>query len=318
MIVTLTPLTDFAPVPRVEVGLLDEAFRWNGGGTTVEGPDDLDGGGPSSGGGGYDAGTAFTYVVDLPPSTDRVTLWRQSAGRWLKVRGAVSRSFASSFGILDLEAGRVDNAYEIECFNGATSLGRVPLGSVLLPHVGERYQAVVQQPLSPRLNVLVEELDIMVPSVTTNAPGELVYTEGSRFPSLVGFGPRRGLENVEVAFSAPTREFAAQLRATLGTDTQEQLPVWLIRSAHPLLPPVFFCEVRSLVEEGVNLHVGGTVSRFTARVTEVAPPAPALMESPLRYSDLMAVFPTYSALEAALPTYSQVNTAFEYAGAAGD
>jgi hypothetical protein len=317
VIVSLTPLSDFAPVPRVEIRLTEEVFSWDGGDAGADGPDLLDGGGASSGGGGFDAGTASTVVVDVPAGTDRVTFWRSTEGRPLKVRGGVQRAFSGSAGLLDLEAGfDVPSSYEVECFSGSVSLGRLPLGSVVLPWTGDPDACLVQQPLNPRLNAVVVNLEGSWPAISRSAPGERVYTQGSSYPSVVGFGPRQGITDAAVDFGASTRDVASRVWATLGTQEAPQLPIWLIRTHQGLLPRVFFGMVDTLQEIDVDLWNGGW-SRFSSQLTEVAPPAPALVESPLRYSDLAAVFPTYSALKAALPRYSQVTTAFEYAGAAG-
>ena len=318
VIVSLIPRPDFGPVPRVEVRLIEEAFSWDAGGPDDVGPDSLDGGGASTSSAGFDAGSATTVTVDLPVGTDRVTMWRECQGRRIKVRGGVDRSFSGAVGLLDLEAGfDVPSSYEIECFAGSTSLGRVPLGSVVLPWVGDEDGCLIQQPLNPRLHAVVTDLQGAWGAVERSAPGDLVYTEGRSFPSLVGFGPRRAVEGAPAVFAAPSREVASRVWATLGSEDAPQLPVWLVRSHHGLLPRVFFGRVAVLSESDIDADGEGW-SQFSTALDEVAPPAPALVEAPLRYSDLAAVFPTYSALQAALPTYSQVNTAFEYAGAAGD
>lgn len=319
MIVSLVPHTDFAPVPRIEVRLEEEAFSFDGGGPGDVGPDSLDGGGASTSSAGFDAGTSSTVFVDLPEGTDRVTLWRTCAGRTMEVRGGIRRAFAGSISVPDVEPSDrgLPSSYEVECFSGGVSLGRVGLGSTVLPKPREKYSTIVQQPLDPHLNVVLEELDVMVPSVSRSAPGGLVRTQGNPYPSLIGFGPRGGVEGVEVAFAAPTREVAEAVWATLGSQDRPQLPVWLVRSSHPLLPPVFFCEVLNLEEQGVDLHVGGVQSRFVATVTEVAPPAPSLVVAPLSYADLDVSYASYDDRDAAYGSYSEMDSDWSLAGAAG-
>lgn len=317
MIVTLQSLGDMNPVPRVQVSL-DEGALYDGGDAEEAGESELDGGGAGEAGSLVDGGSASTVTVDVPEGTNRVTVWRTCGGRRMKVRGAIGRSFSGSLGLLDMEAGRgVPSSYELECWVGDDPAGSVSLGSALLPGSESGYHTVIQQPLSPRLNVVLEELDVMVPEVARYAPGETVGTEDSSYPTMVGFGPRSGAQEVEFAFACPDRVRSGQVWATLGDEAAPQLPVWLVRSTHPLLPPVFFCDARTLREVSLDLHIGGVQSRFFMSTREVAPPAPALVEAVLTYEDLAAVFPTYTEMQAGLPTYSQMASAWEYAGAAG-
>lgn len=318
MIVSLTPHTDMAPVPRVEIRL-EESLLYDGGDSSTPGGDTLDGGDASASGSTVDGGTPTTLIVDVPEGTDSVTLWRVSEGRRMKVRGAIDRFFAGELGVLDLEAGRkgASSQYEIECFVDGELAGTRSLGAITLPTPGPLYQTVIQQPLNPFLSVVLEEFTASVPSITREAPGEVVYTEGSRYPTLISAGPRRGVTGVQLDFIAPSRELAAQMWATLGTDDNPQLPAWLIRSNHPLLPAVFFCEVLSLAEVDHNLYVGGSQSRFRATVTEIAPPAPGLVISPLSYPDLDVTFESYDDMDEAFPSYNARDTAWDLAGAAG-
>lgn len=316
MIVSLTPLPDMAPVPRVEVRL-EAAVVYDGGSPGETGPS-LSGGTPGGTGQVLDGGTPATVSVDVPAGTDRVTLWRTCQGRSIKVRGGVDRFYGGSFALLDLEAG-FDRAstYELECWDGSTPVGRVALGSVTLPGPDDPWVTVVQQPLEPRLNVVFEETGVNAPGVGRVGPGSLVTVEGKSYPTVLSQGPRGGLSGVELSFAATTREVAAAAWATVGSEDDPQLPVWLVRSRHPLLPAVFFCDNRGLQEIGVNLHVGGTESRFELTVEEVAPPAPALVVSPLSYTDLDVSFPGYDVMDAAFTSYDARDSAWEYAGASG-
>ena len=317
MIVSLVARTDFAPVPRVEVRI-EESIDFDGGDSDTAGPGELDGGDAGGSGGVVDGGTAATVVVDVPAGTDRVTLWRRSQNRSLKGRGGVDRPFLGSLGVQDLEAGQeVTSSYELECWDGETPLGRIALGSVVLPWVGDPNGVIIQQPLDPKLNVVATNLSGSWPTLTRDAEGETVLTEGASYPIVVGFGPRQGVKEVALDFGVATRADAEKLLATLGTEERPQLPVWLIRSHQGILPRVFFCHVKSLVEIGVKQRTKGEWTRFQAVVEEVQPPAPALVMPTLTYSDLKAVFPTYSAMKAALPTYHEMATAWQYAGAAG-
>jgi hypothetical protein len=317
MIVTLTARPDMAPVPRVEIEL-QELSVWDGGTAASAPTATLDGGGPSSTGPAVSGGTASMNVVTVPDGTNRVTLWRRDGERRREVRGVIDVPFSTAkFGALDREAGRgVVSSYELDCHTAFGTTTTVLLGEVVLPAPSERSETVIQQPFNAGLHAVVTETAANVESITRQAPGELVYLEGGAYPRLVGFGPRRSLTGVELRFYADTRQAASDVWATLGDELNPQLAAWLVRSTHPLLPAVFFCEVRSLQEVDVDLAYGGTRSQFVAVVTEIEPPAPGIATPAIRYSDLVAAIgPSYTALGAALPRYSQWGTAWEFASA---
>lgn len=319
MVASLVPHTDFSPVPRIEVELAPLSV-YDGGSASSTGPTVLDGGSAGVVGSVVDGGGAVVIPVSVPDGTDRVTVWRRCEGRAIKVRGAVQRNYSGSLGFQDMEAGfGATSSYEMECFAGTTSLGRVTIGEAVLPPLeGPSWRTLVQQPLNPNLWAIVEDVDIHVPEVERAAEGELVLPEGAAFPRLVGGGPRQGIREAEIVFASDTRDIAARVWATLGTPDYPQLQAWLIRSNHPLLPRVFFCSVGVLRERSFDIHTGGTKSRFLGNVTEIESPVPAVSIPLLRYSDLVAALGgTYSAIADALPLYSEWATAWEYAGAAG-
>lgn len=279
MTVVLTPHGDMDPVPRVEI--------------VVE-------------------------ASDLPAGTDRVTFWRVSEGHSLKVRDGIDRTMVASVSLIDLEPGRgASSTYEAECWDGTVSLGRIALGTVFVPWVGATTSVLVQQPLDPHLSLEVHNLVGSWPDLTQDAPGEAVYTEGDSLPTVVGFGPRTGFEDVTIDFGVSSREDAARLRATLGTRGDPQVQVWLIRGGDSFLPRVFFCHVKRLVEVDINNRLGKGWSRFRATVTECKPPAPALVVSLLSYDDLDAGYTSYTARDAAYASYDLQDRDYSLAGLAG-
>ena len=314
MIVSLTPIPESY---RVKIRI-EPMLEFDGGAPGAVGAPLLDGGSPGSSGPVLDGGDPSMVALDLPAGTDRITVWRRCQGRAMKVRGAVGRSFVESFEALDYEAGfDVPSTYEIECFAGEQELGRVVVGSTVLPGPPEKYSTLIQQPLDPSLFVLLEESDVNVSSVERSAPGGSVGVMGRSYPTVVSAGPRGGVTGAELQLVAKDRATADAVWATLGTEDRPQLPIWLVRSRHPLLPAVFFTDAYSLRETGVNLHVGGEQSVFSLVANEVAPPAPALVVSPLTYFDLDAVFASYDERDAAFASYNEMDAAYEYAGAAG-
>lgn len=317
MIVSLVPRPDFAPVPRVELRLSD-AVSWDGGGPDDSGPDELDGGSPGAGSGGFDAGSPSTLEVTLPEGTDAITVWWTSQGRTDKVAGAVRRAMSTSFAHLDVEAGfDVPTAYEVECFADGVSVGRVALGEVVLPWTGDPDGCLVQQPLNPNLSATVVNLEGSWPSLSWKAPGERVYTQGSSYPSLVSTGPRRAAEGVALQFAAPSREVAGRVKATLGDEANPQMPVWLVRPHHGFLPRRFYAYVQELVETDFDLRMGGEWSVFSSVVDEIARPAPGLLVSPLSYTDLDVSYGSYDERDAAYASYDEMDSDWSLAGAAG-
>ncbi len=319
MIVTLTPRTDFSPVPRIEVAIID-SDSWDGGDASGTGDDSLSGGDAATTGDGYTAGNASTVTVTLPSGTATVTLWRTCQGRRMKVRGVVDRAMSGSLTVLDYEAAiNVPSGYEVECYDSAgASLGAVYLAQATLPWVGDSETVVIQQPLDPHLNASVRNMVGSWPSVSRETGGEIVYVEGAAYPRLVGTSPRRGMTDIALDLEAATRAVSASVWATLGTETASQIQVWLIRPTNAgLLPAVFFAYVESLVETDITVGIGGEISRFTATVTEVSPPAPGLVIDALSYADLDVSFESYTDMDAAYTAYSARDAAFDLAGAAG-
>lgn len=317
MIVSLTPRPEFLPVPRVEVRV-EPLAEYDGGEATDPGGTSLDGGSPAGAGAAVDGGSPATVTVDIPSGTDRVTLWRRSDGTRQEVRPVVGRDYTGTLSVMDVEPAPVTTStYELECFSGTVPLGRVTLGSVVLPWAGEDSEVVIQQPLDPRLSVKLLNLSGSWPSLTRESDGDLVNTEGSSLPTYVGAGPLRGISGMAIDFGVATRQDAAKVWATLGTQEQRQLPIWLIRGPGSFAPRAVFVRVKALTEVDINNRSGKEWSRFQAVVDEVAAPAPALIAPSLRYRDLGAVFGLYSAIGAALPTYPQWASAYEYSGAAG-
>lgn len=280
---TITPRADLAPVPRVELVI---------------------------------------NAADVPAGTDRITVWRISDGREFKVRDGIDRTMVSSVALVDVEPGRgTVSVYEAECWDGALPLGRVALGSTTVPWVGDRNSVIIQQPLDAGLSVEVQKLDGTWPELTRETPGDLVFTEGASLPVYVGFGPRRGLQGVELSVAVRTREDAERLHATLGGYGVSQLPIWLVRGDGTFLPRIFFCRVKALKEVDIDVRLpaddGESWSGFRATVDEVAPPAPAILNAILTYDDLDAGYASYTAMDAAYPSYDAKDRDYTLAGLAG-
>ncbi|KTR78008.1 hypothetical protein NS234_04900 [Microbacterium oxydans] len=243
------------------------------------------------------------------------------APSWLSAVNAsasIESAGTGSLSLIDYEPPlRGSFTYEAECWAGSESKGRVSIGTVTSPWVDSPEVVLVQQPLDPNLSLEVLNLSGSWPSLSQEAPGELVFAEGAARGTFVGFGPRRGLSGVQIDFGVSSREQAASLRATLGTERQPQLPIWLIRSTGEFFPKVVFCVVKTLVEVDIDTAMGDGWSRFQATVTECEPPAPALVIATLSYSDLDAGYASYTARDAAYASYDAQDRDYSLAGLAG-
>lgn len=258
-------------------------------------------------------------VVTTPSliaTTATITLRAKADGRTFEVRDGIRVPAATTVVRFDYEpAFNVPSVYEALCYNAAgVYLGAVRLGTVTVACD----LTVLQQPLDPRRNAIVGVLAESARAIERPASGELVWPDGAEFPVMVGQGPRRGIVGMTYSVYTDTLAMANRLQATLGGYDDRQLQMWLIRSPNRIrLPRKLFCGVANFVEADVNLRIGKEGIRFTASLTEMAPPAPGRSPSVLRYSDVGAVFSTYSALGATYTLYSDIARDQSLVGAAG-
>ena len=273
---SLTPFVDMAPVPRV---LID------------------------------------VPVVEFPAGSATVSLTRTSEGRTFAVRGGQRLPATSPAIVLDPEpAFQVVSSYTVvgHDANGAV-VGSWPIGSVSIDFAG----TVIQQPLDPRLSVQVARLKGTAETLTRGTPGTVSYAQGRVLPGLVGLGPRRGLQGVDLELFVDSFEAADALQSTLGTYDAPQLPVWLIRTpVDQRLPRVFFCHVPELEEHSVVGSSPNEYVRFSAKVTEVDPPAAGITATVLTHSDMKVFFATHTAVKAQYATHSDIKRDTSLIGAA--
>ncbi|WP_439593886.1 hypothetical protein [Microbacterium sp.] len=253
---------------------------------------------------------------DLLTDTVTVDFERRAEDRTFKVRGGMSRSATTTAVVMDYEAPfQIESVYSARCMDeDGAYMGTVTLDATTLAFGG----TVIQQPFDPKLAVEVVRLAAMAGPVRQSTPGDLVRTENSGLPTLIGTGIRGGVEGFTLAVRTDTLAAYRALQATLGTYEQPQLQAWLIRTPPPiLLPRVFFCAAPSLDAIERTLHFGEERVEFTAVVTEIEPPAPGLSPAVLRYSDLVALFDSYSDIAATYTLYSDILRDQSLVGAAG-
>ncbi len=252
-------------------------------------------------------------VGEFPAGSVSVSLVRTCEGRTMDVRGGQRLPAGSPVVVLDPEPGfGVENAYTILGHDAQGAVvGSWPLGSVVVACD----KVVIQQPLDPRLSVEVVRMAGTASALSRETPGELVYPQGQVLPGLVGLGPRRGLQKVPISVKVGSSADADTLQETLGTYTQRQLPVWLIRTPPgQRIPRILFCRVAELVELDDSWWTDEV--RFTATITEVRPPAAGIAGIALTHSDMKVFFASHTQVKARYATHSDVKRDTSLIGAA--
>ena len=255
-------------------------------------------------------------VVLFPVGSVTVSLERTAEGRTFAVRGGARKPVSAPLIVIDLEAPfGVVSSYTVVGYDAAGGIvGSWPVGVVTLDYEG----TVIQQPLDPRLSAIVDRLSATGVELVRSTPGSVVYPQASVLPSVIGLGPRRGLQGVALSVVAESEEQADRLQETLGTYDTPQLPIWLVRTPPgQRIPRVFFCHVPELVEVDTYRYTGTGWVQFDATVTEVRPPAVSITAAVLTYSDIATRYSTYSGLGAVYATYSDIARDTSLVGAAG-
>lgn len=252
-------------------------------------------------------------VSEFPAGSVTVSITRTCEGRTMDVRGGQRLPAGSPAVVIDPEPGfGVPNSYTLLGHDAAGNIiGSWPLGSTVVASD----KTVIQQPLDPRLSVEVVRMAGTAGALERESPGELLYPQGQHLPGLVGLGPRRGLKNVPIFLRVGTGDEADTLQATLGTYTQRQLPVWLIRTPPgQRLPRILFCRVANFVELDDSWWTEQV--RFSAVVTEVRPPAAGIAGIALTHSDMRVFFATHTQVKARYATHSDIKRDTSLIGAA--
>lgn len=260
-------------------------------------------------------------VVEFPAGSVTVSLTRTAEGRTFMVRGGQRLPAGSPAIVLDPEAPfGVESSYTVLGYDADGNLvGSWPIGTVTL-HYDE---VVVQQPLDPRLAVEVLRLKTTAAEIVRETPSELIYPQGQSLPGMIGLGPRRGIQGVALDLFVRTHAEADALQETLGTYTERQLPVWLIRTparwgTRPgqRLPRVFFCHVPQTREVPINAAIGWEYVQLSAVVSETRPPAVGVSGAVLTHSDMKVFFTTHTQVKAQYGTHSDIKRDTSLIGAA--
>lgn len=254
-------------------------------------------------------------VVEFPAGSVTVSFTRTAEGMTFDVRGGQKLPAGSPAVVLDPEPPfGVESQYTVLGFDASGDMvGSWPVGSVTVDFDG----TVIQQPLDPRLSVLIERMWETGRQLVRPTPFALSYPQGHELPGLVGLGPRRGFEDVEWELLATSRDDADALQSTLGHRSDPQLPVWLVRTPpDQRIPRVFFCAVSSLVELDTYRFSDQGEVHFKAVTTETRPPSAGISGAVLTHSDMKVFFSTHTEVKAQYATHSDVKRDMSLIGAA--
>lgn len=300
----LTPFTDAAPCPRVEVFFED-----------------------------FDPGTTHVTVYRLAGGREfqvRGAVRAATAGSFARI------DFEVPFNVpVTYRAEQFDAAGLSLGFTATTTLGDavegLPPALDLVPEddlapgmtvVGAGLvsrETWMHNPLNPQGAVKVTLLDTAARSLSRPVPGEVSYPRGRRVGVMLS-EPRRGLSGAVFDVFTESHADADAVQALIGSYTASAVPVICVRTGlrNPMRVAMpLFLGVLDIPEEDVSVRYGDeeTVQRIEG--SEVDPPIPGLFVPLLRRKDLNAAFATRAAMNGAALTRGDINRLYEYAGMAG-
>lgn len=292
---TLTPFTDEAPCPRVQVDF--DSFPASTATVTV-------------------TRTAAGVTEDVRGAVRRATAGALSVIDFeCPFNTEVSyRAQAFDAGGLPIEwtdAGTlgevaIDDEFEDEfsdLFPGGVGVGLVVL------------ETWVHNPLNPQGAVKVKLRSDTGRSMSRPVPSTLSRPLGRR-RAVVLSEPRRGLSGFAFNVSGRDIDTADKVQALLGDDDDVLTPVVCIRIGgrdEPMrVPRPLFLGVPDIVELDTGAHVGYTVQAMSG--DEAEPPVPGLYIPPLTAADINAYYATGTALNGDNATGAAVNRRYDLAG----
>lgn len=233
-----------------------------------------------------------------PVGPSRVTVWRSTVGgKRRAVRGWKNRLvFGSDIGI-DYEAplGR-EIRYDLQVISGAGTPLRVTATCTLAATEG-----LIQDPLVPSSNVPLVDFSgsgIPTPTLAPSAFRKLTYDMGSSQERVLG-------SDTPVGF-AGQRMVASGVDFSTLTDSAEQGTALrnLLMTAYPILvrplpewgdlPDLLYLDVPQPVEEPLNAHTGGTLTRWTLAGDQVTPPSLSVVVPLWTYDQVQDLFAAYT------------------------
>lgn len=240
-------------------------------------------------------------VDDLPPGTERLTVWRTVKGRRFAVRGMYDVLAAGGAAARDYEAPfGVQSSYQVEYLaTGGMPIGFSDPATTILPNI-ESGWAWWHNPLDPSSAVKVRLLGTTAQEIVRETPGASLQIPG-RSVGLTLPGTRSGVKGVVLDCVTLSREESDRFDALFGGyDDEGALSIVCVRTnPETWLPPTLFAFVGSptLRPKGADWAEWGITG------DETTPPTPAVITPLLTYQDFTDFYPTYAAFTAAYPDY---------------
>ena len=252
----------------------------------------------------------------LSGSVARVTAYRFSGGRELRVSGIIDVPVAGAGTWVDHEVPAQQATYRVEYFNSSgVSLGFSESVTVTLGFSG----VWMHNPFAPDGGVRVDLMDTALQELSRPVPGRVVHPRGRRVGVMVS-GPRHGLSGAVFDVTSHDLGTADRIQAFLGDYTTTTVPVICIRAgvdhAGLRIPSPLFLGVLDIAEEGMDVFWGGEWTRQRIQGDEVSRPAPGLFVPLLTRADLNAYYASRSAMNADNLTRLGINRRYDLAGTA--
>lgn len=265
----------------------------------------------------YDgAPRAEVFFPSFAPGTATVSVFRESEGRTMQVRGGVRAVTAGTLSRIDHEIPARKMTYWAEMFDAAgLSLGIT--GSTSVTAWFE--DTWLHNPLDPQGSVRVMFRPQAARELSRPVAGQVVHPQGRRVGVVVGT-ERKGLMGVNLDVVTDTIEDADKVRALLGDYNTTTVPVLCFRIGaldRIRLPSPLFVGVLDIVEADRNYASGwGEMIDHLIEGDEVDPPLPGLFIPTLRNADLKAYYATNAAMKADNPTNGDLLRRYDLAGMA--
>lgn len=178
----------------------------------------------------------------------------------------------------------------------------------------------LHNPLRPEGAVAVVLSGSTGTTLSRPVPGSVSYPLGRRVGVMLT-QPRRGVSRLRFDVRVFTLEDADKVQALVGDDNNNLPPVICVRlggdEQRLRIPQPMFLGVQDIVEESINVFWGGEDTRQLMEGDEVAPPIPGLFIPLLTNADLNAYYASNAALNSDNASNVAVNRRYDLAGFAG-
>lgn len=249
----------------------------------------------------------------LPEGTATITLWRFADGTQKRVRGAVEKTVADGFSVIDYEAPfGVPVAYRAECFDATgQQIAWTETATTSLDEPG----MWIHNPLDPQGATRVEFTAAATREITYPNLGESLQMAGERAVLFMA-GTQAGIRGVDLSIATDTVADRDRVMTMLGWRDKPLPPIlcYRIGANHRVpLPRTFFAAVPEMVMRDVNVVWGGSVTHFVGEGDETLPPAEGIVTPTLTYGHVNASYSKYRDLNRHYGALGEINRDYQLA-----